>query len=78
MVKAQALPGPIGLIFAQSLDSPPETSVKAAVHLLQNLGALRPDEELTSLGRILAVLPVHPRNGKMLLMGILFDFLNQR
>ena len=75
MVKAQALPAPIAILFAQSLEPPPETSAKAAVRLLQNLGALTPDEEVTSLGRILAALPVQPRNGKMLLMGILFRCL---
>jgi ATP-dependent RNA helicase DHX36 len=72
LVKAQALPAPIRKFFAQAPEPPSETSVNAAFRLLQNLGALTQDEEITSVGTILAALPVHPAKGKRLLLGILF------
>jgi ATP-dependent RNA helicase DHX36 len=75
VVRAQALPVPIGRFFAQAPEPPSETSVNAAVELLQNLGALTPNEEITTLGSILAGLPVHPTKGKMLLLGLLFRCL---
>ena len=47
------------------LDPPPSAAVATARQLLEGLGALQ-DGRLTSLGRRLVELPVHPRLGRML------------
>ncbi len=49
------------------LDPPPEAAWNAACRLLRELGALDTTGKLTRWGRSLAVLPVHPRLGAMLL-----------
>ncbi|MFJ5230077.1 ATP-dependent RNA helicase HrpA [Kitasatospora sp. NPDC088391] len=54
------------------LDPPDSRNIKDGVHLLQELGALDPDEKdprkrLTDLGRKLAQLPVDPRMARMVL-----------
>ncbi len=49
------------------LDPPRLRTYQQAQELLTSLGALR-GSKLTSLGRELAVLPVHPRLGVMMLM----------
>ncbi|CAM9641447.1 unnamed protein product, partial [Discosporangium mesarthrocarpum] len=51
----------------QSIDAPPELSVCNAVHLLQSLGALDEEEDLTDLGARLANMSIDPRVGKMIL-----------
>ncbi|HEV3120756.1 MAG TPA: helicase-related protein, partial [Isosphaeraceae bacterium] len=49
-------------------ESPPSESLNAAERLLTELGALHPtDGGITSLGRDLLALPVHPRLGRLLL-----------
>ena len=48
------------------LDPPPEAALAEAKALLRRLGAVTDDGTLTALGRRLAVLPVHPRIGAML------------
>lgn len=59
---------------------PPKESLSAAIRCLINIGALRRTiaqgatgrtvvEKLTGLGEKLASLPVHPRLGKMLVLG---------
>ena len=45
----------------KAIDSPPELSVKNAVQLLQSLGALDDQEELTDLGSRLAGISIDPR-----------------
>jgi len=45
---------------------PPRARLQAAEQLLQLLGAVHPDGEITVLGRRLVELPVHPRVGRML------------
>lgn len=49
-------------------EMPPLESIKRSIFLLQRLGAVEPGgRRITSLGRDLLELPVHPRLGKMLL-----------
>lgn len=50
------------------LDPPPEGGVSAARQLLQLLGALDNSLQMTSIGKRLALLPTHPRLGRLLLM----------
>ncbi len=49
------------------LDPPPESTWQAACTVLMDLGALDSSGKLTRHGRALALLPVHPRIGAMLL-----------
>ncbi|XP_062564775.1 3'-5' RNA helicase YTHDC2-like [Armigeres subalbatus] len=59
------------LNFLSKAIQPPSTmSIKQSIKLLQKLGALDDDENLTELGLILADLPVDARFGKILLFGI--------
>jgi len=57
------------------LDPPPETAWRAALKLLQLLGAITPQQQLTERGRQLAELPVHPRLGCLLLKAQQLDLL---
>ena len=63
------------------VDPPDRRQVSAGVQLLEELGALEtgPDRRLTALGRRLAVLPVDPRLGRMVLeadrLGVLREVL---
>ncbi|KAE9966321.1 hypothetical protein BLS_007068 [Venturia inaequalis] len=64
-------------MFLDSLIEPPDhKSVDAAFKALKDIGALTDDEEITSLGRVLASLPVHPGRAKMIVIGILFRCLD--
>ena len=57
------------------LDPPPEAAWSAARRLLRELGALDVSGKLTPRGRSLAVLPVHPRLGAMLLQAGAMDLI---
>ncbi|KAM0833304.1 hypothetical protein ACQ4PT_064344 [Festuca glaucescens] len=60
----------------KTLDPPVPETVKNAITVLQDLGALTQDEQLTDLGEKLGSLPVHPSTSKMLLFGILMNCLD--
>ena len=49
-----------------------QNNIKDSVDLLVAIGAFDRDERVTSLGEVLARLPLHPQLGKMLLYGVLF------
>lgn len=49
------------------LDRPDASSIDQASALLRDLGALDGDDELTPTGRIMALLPCHPRLGRFLI-----------
>ncbi len=51
------------------LDPPPKRSVDEGYRVLEEIGALDGDRELTEIGRRLAKLPVDPRVGRMILGG---------
>ncbi|XP_059076039.1 DExH-box ATP-dependent RNA helicase DExH1 isoform X2 [Cryptomeria japonica] len=62
--------------LAKALQPPNPLSVHNAIDLLKTIGALNDMEDLTSLGRHLSTLPVDPKVGKMLLMGVVFQCLS--
>mmetsp|Transcript_3858 Transcript_3858/g.24473 ORF Transcript_3858/g.24473 Transcript_3858/m.24473 type:complete len:1409 (-) Transcript_3858:1730-5956(-) len=57
-------------------EPPPKAAIEVAVRTLHEVGALDEAEELTSLGRHLARLPVDPRVGKLLIIGSALGTLN--
>ncbi|KAK2784036.1 hypothetical protein FQN53_008844 [Emmonsiellopsis sp. PD_33] len=61
--------------LAQAIEPPPVSHVTAAIENLQAIGALDTDQNLTSLGRLLATLPLDPPLGKMVILGVLFRCL---
>lgn len=75
-VKAQAFQTRIRDFLAQALEPPSLTQVDSTVTNLQTLEALDQNEEITALGRLLAQLPVHPSQGKMIVLGIIFRCLD--
>jgi ATP-dependent helicase HrpB len=48
------------------LDTPPGPSWNAAIELLKALGALEPDGSVSTAGKVMAGLPLHPRLAKLL------------
>lgn len=62
--------------LAAAIDPPKDASVENAMRSLVNMGALTPQRELTSLGRLLSDFPIHPSLAKMVLMGIVFKCLD--
>ncbi|KAK9152429.1 hypothetical protein Syun_010738 [Stephania yunnanensis] len=60
----------------KTLDPPVSETIRNAVVVLQEIGALTLDEKLTGLGAKLGSLPVHPSTGKMLLFAILMNCLD--
>ncbi|KAJ0910906.1 putative hydrolase [Helianthus annuus] len=60
----------------KTLDPPVSESIQNAITILQDIGALSPDEELTELGEKLGSIPVHPLTSKMLLFAISMNCLD--
>ncbi|KAI9668764.1 MAG: hypothetical protein M1831_000833 [Alyxoria varia] len=75
-IKAQAFKAPIRNFLAQAIEPPSPEAVDVSVKNLQGLEALTEEEDLTSLGRLLAALPVHPSLGKMIVLGVIFRCLD--
>jgi ATP-dependent RNA helicase DHX36 len=75
-IKTQAFKTPVAEFLAGAMEPPPPRAVEIAMENLTSLGAITQEEELTSLGRLLASLPVHPTLGKMIVMGIIFRCLD--
>lgn len=75
-VKVQAFKMPVAEFLAGAIEPPPPAAVDASMQNLVSLGALTDEEELTPLGRVLALLPVHPTLGKMIVLGIIFRCLD--
>lgn len=63
-------------LLQQALDPPDEGSVRAAIDSLKSLKALDEHENITNLGRILALLPLPSTFGKLVLMGVIFRCLD--
>ncbi len=59
--------------MSKMIDVPEGHVIDASVECLKRLGALKDNEELTPLGLHLAHLGVHPKIGKMLLLGSIFS-----
>jgi ATP-dependent RNA helicase DHX36 len=60
----------------KTLDPPVFETIRNAVLVLQDIGALSVDEKLTELGEKLGSLPVHPLTSKMLFFAILMNCLD--
>ena len=75
-IKAQAFQSPIRDFLASALEPPSTKAVDLSIQQLQALEAIRLDETITPLGRVLASLPVHPSLGKMILLGVIFRCLD--
>ncbi|RUS16526.1 P-loop containing nucleoside triphosphate hydrolase protein, partial [Endogone sp. FLAS-F59071] len=72
-IKALELGNPREFDF---VERPSTSAMDSSVRFLQTLGALDEPEEITSLGRVLAVLPVDAILGKMLIMSTIFDLID--
>lgn len=64
--------GSIGEFLSAALQPPEPLAVQNAVDFLKMIGALDESENLTHLGEFLAMLPLDPKLGKMLIMGVIF------
>ncbi|CAL0328781.1 unnamed protein product [Lupinus luteus] len=62
----------IGQFLSAALQAPERRAVQNAIDFLKLIGALDEKENLTNLGKLLSVLPVDPKLGKMLIMGAIF------
>ena len=63
--------------FLQKIMDPPvSAAISNGILVLQDIGALTPEENLTELGERLSSLPVHPSISKMLLFAILMHCLD--
>ncbi|CAN1351884.1 DExH-box ATP-dependent RNA helicase DExH6 [Linum perenne] len=60
----------------KTLDPPITESISNAVGVLEEIGALSADEQLTELGKKLGCLPVHPLISKMLFFAVLMNCLD--
>ncbi|KAJ8437201.1 hypothetical protein Cgig2_007551 [Carnegiea gigantea] len=68
--------GSISEFLSRALQSPEMLAVQNAVDYLKVIGALDENENLTVLGRYLTMLPMEPKLGKMLVLGVLFNCLD--
>ena len=62
--------------LSKTLDPPVFESIRNAIIVLQDIGALSLDEKLTQLGEKLGSLPVHPLTSRMLFFAILMNCLD--
>ncbi|KAJ1411584.1 P-loop containing nucleoside triphosphate hydrolase [Sesbania bispinosa] len=62
----------IGEFLSAALQAPEPRAVQNAIDFLKMIGALDEKENLTNLGKVLSMLPVDPKLGKMLTMGAIF------
>lgn len=72
-MKSMCLGDPLSFVF---IDPPPAASIQTAVTYLKEQGALDGRGELTSIGSLLAQLPVDVVIGKMLVLGSVFKLLD--
>ncbi|CAI5968399.1 unnamed protein product [Closterium sp. NIES-64] len=68
--------GNIGEFLGKAIQPPEPLAVDNAIELLEDVGALDKDENLTPLGRHLTALPLEPRVGKMLVMAAVLSCVN--
>lgn len=66
----------IEVFLAKTLDPPVSESIRNAIVVLRDIGALSTDETLTDLGEKLGSLPVHPLISRMLFFAILMNCLD--
>ncbi|CAI2176979.1 19853_t:CDS:1 [Funneliformis geosporum] len=75
-IKALDIPTKIEDVLAQAIQPPDHASVSAALENLISLQALDSAENLTPLGKVLAILPMEPGLSKMVLLGAIFQCLD--
>lgn len=68
--------GSISDFLSRALQSPEILAVQNAVEYLKIIGALDENENLTTLGSYLIMLPMEPKLGKMLILGAIFNCLD--
>ncbi|GER44447.1 ATP-dependent RNA helicase [Striga asiatica] len=68
--------GGISEFLSRALQSPEFLAVQNAIEYLKIIGALDENENLTVLGRYLTLLPMEPKLGKMLILGVIFNCLD--
>lgn len=66
--------GSVGDFLERAVQPPPLDAIVEAEVLLKGMGALDSQLELTDLGRILARLPLKPKEGKALVMAAAFKY----
>ncbi|XP_055022794.1 probable ATP-dependent RNA helicase DHX34 isoform X2 [Boleophthalmus pectinirostris] len=71
-MKSMGLGDPLSFVF---IDPPPAASIQTAVTYLKDQGALDSQGELTTIGTLLAQLPVDVVIGKMLVLGSVFNLV---
>ncbi len=64
--------GDVGKFLSQAMDPPTNESVTYSISTLQEMGAVNSGQQITSLGRILAKLPLEPRLGYALVSSCMF------
>lgn len=67
---------PIEEYLMQAISPPQTTAIQRSIKLLDSLGALDEDENLTTLGFHLADIPVDAKLSKMLIYGIIFKCID--
>ncbi|PVI01751.1 ATP-dependent RNA helicase A [Periconia macrospinosa] len=65
--------GDIEKTLSEALDPPTGRNIRRAIDALIEVDALTPGEELTSLGRQIAILPLDAHLGKLVLLGSIFS-----
>ncbi|XP_051122066.1 DExH-box ATP-dependent RNA helicase DExH5, mitochondrial-like isoform X2 [Andrographis paniculata] len=68
--------GSISEFLSRALQSPEYLAIQNAIEYLKIIGALDENEDLTVLGRYLTILPMEPKLGKMLVLGVIFNCLD--
>lgn len=68
--------GSISEFLSRALQSPELLAVQNAIEYLKVIGALDESENLTVLGRYLTMLPMEPKLGKMLILGVIVNCLD--
>lgn len=65
--------GKIRDFLNKAMEPPPMDAVMESLVMLKEMEALDENENLTTLGFILAKLPIEPRLGKMIILGCAFQ-----
>jgi HrpA-like RNA helicase len=75
-IKSQGFGESISQFLLEAIEPPTQKAVDAAVENLKAIEAITAEEKLTALGRVLSTLPVDPRLGKMILLGVISKCLH--
>ena len=67
---------PLPELLEQAIEPPSDINVREAVRSLRQMQALDQEENITNLGQMLALLPISPASGKLILLGVIFRCLD--